>query len=116
MGTPETGGLGDWGTGETGRWGVWREYINSELRTPNSELRTHTSHPIPFSKLVDEMGKKTRKIGNVRYHNRKKGNKYMTPSLANFLWSLVLGTVIVVIPATIGLIVISQSDKIKRNS
>ncbi|MDJ0598717.1 MAG: photosystem II reaction center X protein [Crocosphaera sp.] len=39
----------------------------------------------------------------------------MTPSLANFLWSLVLGTVIVVIPITIGLVVISQSDKIKRN-
>ncbi|HAC62003.1 MAG TPA: Photosystem II reaction center X protein [Cyanothece sp. UBA12306] len=39
----------------------------------------------------------------------------MTPSLANFLWSLVWGTVIVVIPITVGLIFISQSDKIKRN-
>ncbi|MFM5898238.1 MAG: photosystem II reaction center protein PsbX, partial [Dolichospermum sp.] len=27
----------------------------------------------------------------------------MTPSLANFLWSLVWGTAIVVIPATVGL-------------
>lgn len=39
----------------------------------------------------------------------------MTPSLANFLWSLVLGGLIVVTPIVIGLIVISQSDKIKRN-
>ncbi|WP_124976341.1 photosystem II reaction center X protein [Aphanothece sacrum] len=39
----------------------------------------------------------------------------MTPSLANFLWSLVWGTVIVVIPVVVGLVFISQNDKIKRN-
>ena len=38
----------------------------------------------------------------------------MTPSLANFLLSIGLGTAIVVIPATIALIVLSQSDKIER--
>lgn len=39
----------------------------------------------------------------------------MTPSLANFLWSLLWGTVIVLIPATVGLIFISQKDKIQRS-
>ncbi|MBP0028902.1 photosystem II reaction center X protein [Roseofilum reptotaenium CS-1145] len=39
----------------------------------------------------------------------------MTPSLANFLWSLVWGGTIVVIPATVALIFISQRDKIQRS-
>jgi photosystem II PsbX protein len=39
----------------------------------------------------------------------------MTPSLANFMYSLLAGLSIVVIPATVGLIFISQKDKIQRS-
>ena len=38
----------------------------------------------------------------------------MTPSLANFFFSLLAGAVIVVIPVVVGLIFISQNDKIQR--
>lgn len=38
----------------------------------------------------------------------------MTSSLANFLLSLLAGTLIVVIPVTVGLIFVSQRDKVKR--
>ncbi len=39
----------------------------------------------------------------------------MTPSLMNFFYSLLAGTVIIVIPATAFLIFISQKDKVERS-
>ncbi|MEB3883379.1 photosystem II reaction center X protein [Lyngbya sp. CCY1209] len=39
----------------------------------------------------------------------------MTPSLANFFYSLLVGILLVVVPATVGLIFISQKDKIIRS-
>jgi photosystem II PsbX protein len=38
----------------------------------------------------------------------------MTPSLANFLLSLLAGAAIIVIPAVVFLVFVSQRDKIQR--
>ncbi|NJK37845.1 MAG: Photosystem II reaction center X protein [Oscillatoriales cyanobacterium RM1_1_9] len=39
----------------------------------------------------------------------------MTPSLMNFFYSLLAGALIIVVPVTVGLVLISQKDKIIRS-
>ena len=39
----------------------------------------------------------------------------MTPSLVNFFYSLLAGALVIVVPATIALVFISQKDKIQRS-
>ncbi len=38
----------------------------------------------------------------------------MTPSLVNFFYSLLAGALVVVVPAIVALIFLSQNDKIER--
>lgn len=39
----------------------------------------------------------------------------MTPSLVNFFYSLLAGFLIIVVPVVVGLVFISQKDKIQRS-
>jgi photosystem II PsbX protein len=43
------------------------------------------------------------------------GLKSMTPSLTNFMLSLLAGGLIVVVPATVALIVFAKTDAVKRS-
>jgi photosystem II PsbX protein len=45
----------------------------------------------------------------------KRGNGFMTASLSNFLLSLLAGAIIILVPAVVGLVFISQKDKIQRS-
>jgi photosystem II PsbX protein len=50
-------------------------------------------------------------ISHIHHHL---GLVVMTASLTNFIWSLVWGAALVLIPATAALILISQKDKVTR--
>jgi photosystem II PsbX protein len=39
----------------------------------------------------------------------------MTPSLVNFFYSLLAGALVVVVPAIVALIFLSQNDKVERS-
>jgi photosystem II PsbX protein len=54
-------------------------------------------------------------LGERRFYAIVRTKHFMTPTLANFMYSLLAGGLIVVVPATVGLIFISQKDKIQRS-
>lgn len=78
------------------------------LDQPNLSRQILDRCSIPFSKkgAIDKIIEDT--IQKTRL-------KPMTPSLANFLYSLLAGAIIIVIPATIALVIISQRDKVQRS-